>query len=184
MIKPEPSSRHPLVLFLLLLCVVSGTGILARQSPAPGSIESQMSNWTVIAWAAMLLVGATATLVGMALQPKRLRDGVLLEWVGMAALGPAALIYGGAILFQVGSGGFLSGGIIIGLGAACGWRFRTIWKTINKSKALMARAAGEGLGGDAGSGNTAHLGHWSWPWRGSQRHGQSSHRAAVTTRKR
>lgn len=182
MIKPEPSSRHPLVLFLLLLCFVSGSGILARQAPAPGSIDEQMATWTVLAWAAMLVLGALFTLIGMAMQPKRLRDGVLLEWIGMASLGPAALIYGVAIIFEVHSQGLLSAGIIIGLGLACGWRFRTIWISINQSKALMAKAAGEGL--SAGRSDTDGLGHRARPgWR-SQRRGQGGLRAAVTTRKR
>jgi hypothetical protein len=89
--------------------------------------------------------------VGLHLQgpkrPTRLRDGVLAEQVGMSLLGPAALVYGVAALFQVGLGALLPGGIVVALGVACVYRWMTLQRTVNKSKALQAQR--NGAPGDA-----------------------------------
>lgn len=151
MIKPDPSSRHPIVLFLLALCAVSGAGIFLGDAPAPGSLEATLPAWEVRIWSGGLLLGAMTTIVGLWLQspkrPTRLRDGVLSEQIGMALLGPCALIYGFAALLQVGWAALLPGGIVVSLGVACVYRWFTLQRDINKSKALVAQV--NGANGDA-----------------------------------
>lgn len=151
MIKPDPSSRHPLVVFLLGLCLFSGAGILLGEAPAPGSIEASIPRWEVTVWAAGLSLGAALTLLGLWLQspgrPTRLRDGVLFEQVGMSMLGPVALIYGFAAIGQVGPSALLPGGVVLVLGVACAYRWVTLQRTINQSKALVAQR--NGAPGDA-----------------------------------
>lgn len=147
MIKPDPSSRHPLVLFLLALCLVSGLGIFLGQAPAPGSLNASLPEWEVLIWAAALGIGAVATLLGIAMQPFKLRDGVLLEQVGMACLAPAAMLYGVAAFTQVGISSLLPSGIILGLGVSCGYRWFTLQRDVRKSKHTMDTMA-EGTSGD------------------------------------
>lgn len=151
MIKPEPSSRHPIVVFLLALCVISGAGILVGDAPAPGSLDASLPFWEVRIWAAGLAVGGALTLWGLCLQaprrPHSLRDGVLFEQAGMSLLGPAALIYGMAALVQVRLPALLPGGIVMALGVACVYRWVTLQRTVNTSKALQAQR--NGAHGDA-----------------------------------
>lgn len=151
MIKPEPSSRHPIVVFLLALCVVSGAGILLGDAPAPGSLNASLPFWEVRIWSGGLAVGGALTLWGLHLQgpkrPTKLRDGVLFEQAGMSLLGPAALIYGTAALAQVGLAALLPGGIVVALGVACVYRWVTLQRTVNQSKALQAHR--NGAPGDA-----------------------------------
>lgn len=146
MIKPDPSSRHPLVVFLLALCLVSGAGIFLGDAPAPGSLQATLPEWEVLIWSGGLAFGALSTLIGLFLQapkrPTRLRDGVIFEQIGMALLGPVAIIYGVAALGQVGIAALLPGGIILALGVACAYRWITLQRDINKSKALVAQRNG------------------------------------------
>ena len=148
MIQPEPSSRHPLIVFLLALCLISGVGMVAGNAPKPNSLEASLPAWQALAWAWALLLGALSTITGISLQPYRLRDGVLLEQVGMATLCPAAIIYAGAAFGQLGWSAFLSAGILFGLGLSCGYRWWTLQKDIQKSKRLRAMVSGVNAHGD------------------------------------
>lgn len=129
--KPEPSSRHPLIVFLLGLCVISGLGI-GLGAPAPGSIEEQLPSVGVLVWALALGGGATTVLVGLALQAnhQRLVVGVLLEQVGVVVLGFAAIIYSAAALVTVGWSGLLPAGTTLTFGIACLYRWVSLQKQL------------------------------------------------------
>lgn len=133
--RPEPSSRHPLIVFLLGLCVLSGLGILLDVTPAPGSIEAALYRWEVVAWALALGGGATLVLVGLALQPndERLVLGVLFEQVGVATLGPAAIIYSAAAVAAVGWSGFFPAAMTFTFGVACLFRWWTLQRQFRKA---------------------------------------------------
>jgi hypothetical protein len=151
-IKPDPSSRHPIIVFFLILCVIAGAGILLGDAPAPGSLNATLPGWQVKVWSAGLTLGAGAILIGLWLQapkrPHRLRDGVLFEQGGMSLLGPAAILYGFVAILQVGWSAVLPGGIVLGLGVACAYRWRTLQRCVNRSQALRA-AQRNGAHGDA-----------------------------------
>ena len=140
MIKPDPSSRHPLVIFLLVLCVLGGAGILFQDVPAPGSIEASLPDWEVTVWAAALCLGGIITLAGVVMQGReaRMRDGVLLEQYGVSLLGPAAAIYSVAAVAQVGLAAALPAGSVLALGVACVYRWFTLQRDVNRSKAVQA----------------------------------------------
>lgn len=134
--RPEPSSRHPLIVFLLLLCVVTGLGIAVDVTPAPGSLEAALLRWEVIAWAVALCGGAALILLGLALQPsdKHLVLGVLFEQVGVATLGPAAIIYSAAAVAAVGWSGLFPAAITFAFGVACLYRWFTLQRGIRKAR--------------------------------------------------
>jgi len=133
--RPEPTSRHPLVLFLLGLCIMAGIRYVTT-GDAPGTIESELRSWQVDVWGWSLLVGAILFLVGVALQPydgaPRVRDGILLEQLGSSVLGSAAILYWAVIVSAVGWGGLLSGGVILVLGLACYARWWSIQRHVKE----------------------------------------------------
>jgi hypothetical protein len=137
--KPEPSSRHPLVVFLLCLCFVAGAGI-AVGAPAPGSVNDQLSRPGVYVWAFMLAAGAGVILLGLALQAnhQRLVVGVLLEQIGVVALGFAAIIYSAAAFGVVGWSGVLPAGTTFTFGIACLYRWVSLQRQLNP-EGLVAR---------------------------------------------
>ena len=142
----QPSSRHPLVVFLLILCIVSGLTALVSDRP-PNSIETQLSVlWTRV-WVFGLVVGPALFLFGLWLQPKRgkLLKGVLFEQVGVAALGAAAIVYAAAVIATAGVEGAVPAAIVFGFGVACAYRWWTLQQGINR-----ARAAGRGEVGGLG----------------------------------
>lgn len=130
--KPEPSSRHPLIVFLLSLCLIAGAGI-AIGAPAPGSIEEQMTRVGVYSWAFMLAAGAGVILIGLALQANhsRMVAGVLFEQVGMVSLGSAAIIYSAAAYTVVGWSGLLPAGTTFTFGLACLYRWVSLQRQLN-----------------------------------------------------
>lgn len=138
--RPEPSSRHPLVVFLLILTMLSGITIVIG-GPSPGSIGAALPPWGVLLWALALSGGSALILIGLGLQPfdKHLVVGVLFEQVGVAMLGPAAIVYSAAALAAVGWTGAFPAGLTFGFGVSCLYRWFTLQRGINR-----ARTAAEG----------------------------------------
>lgn len=120
------------MVFLLCLCFVAGAGI-ALGAPAPGSIESQLPQFGVYTWGGALSLGAGVLLVGLALQAnhERLIIGVLLEQVGVVALGFAAIIYGAAAFTAVGWSGIFPAGTTFTFGVACLYRWVSLQRQLN-----------------------------------------------------
>ena len=135
--RPEPSSRHPLIVFLLILCVISGLTV-AFGAPAPGSIEETLPRWGALAWGAALGLGALSTLIGLALQPfdRHLVSGVLFEQVGVASLGSAAILYSAAVAAVAGWTGAFPAFITFGFGVACLYRYYTLQRGIRRSRKI------------------------------------------------
>jgi hypothetical protein len=147
--RPEPSSRHPLIVFLLALCFISGAGI-GIGAPAPGSIEEQLPRFGVYLWALALSLGAATILIGLALQKHNARmiAGVLFEQVGMVTLGFAAIIYSAAAFATVGWSALLPAGITFTFGVACLYRWMSLQSQVNPTgfvaTQLLLRTSSQG----------------------------------------
>ena len=126
MIRLEPTSRHPIVIYLLLLLAFSGARIMLG-APAPGSVESVLPLWGVVAWGACLALGAVSTLVGLYLQARpNALTGAMLEQIGMACLGTGGGIYALVMISFGGGAATIPAGLIAGLAASCVYRYWTI----------------------------------------------------------
>lgn len=145
MIRLEPTSRHPLVIYFLALCAVSSITI-GFGAPAPGSVEEALPQWGVYLWAAALFAGSVCVLLGIALQPstKHAFSGALFEQVGMAMLGAAGILYSIAAIALVGWSGVIPAGLVGGLAAACVYRYLDIRKQLKRyAEAQGATDAGK-----------------------------------------
>lgn len=65
----------------------------------PNSIERLLPEWIQLCWAAMLLLGCLLLLTGLATSKP------LVETLGLKIFGPAAVVYGTAILYTAGWAG-------------------------------------------------------------------------------
>jgi hypothetical protein len=126
------SGRHPFELFTLFLCVITALPTVLRLTPEPSSINQALPPWLAIAWSITLLLGSMAALFGV--YWRRRATGLVMEQLGLAVTGAAALIYAGCILV-VGSGGLVPAGIIGGFGCACLWRWKDLQRIIDEAVA-------------------------------------------------
>lgn len=142
--RPEPSSRHPLIVFLVSLCVVSGITMIAADV-APDSIEAQLPHLGVIAWALALVVGGGMVLAGLILQALagRLLMGVLLEYVGIVTMGSAAILYSGAVFVATGVTGIFPAAIVLGFGVGCLYRWWTLQNGLKRARKNIDRGQAE-----------------------------------------
>lgn len=125
---PLGGPRHPLVVYLLALAVVSGLGILLGGRTA-GSIQDSLAPLPRYTWAAILTIGSATTLAGM-FWPGDQRTGLLLKRFGYLALAIASFVYSIVVMVTIGSGATLFGGTLIGFGAACGLMVRRIDRVV------------------------------------------------------
>jgi hypothetical protein len=141
-IRLEPTSRHPIVIYMLSLLIVSSLTIVFG-APAPGSVNASLPRWGVYLWAGSLFAGATSILWGLKLQEyigKRSVSGALLEQVGMAMLAAAGTLYSVAAVVVAGWPALIPAGLVLGLALACGYRW---WKIRGQIKAYVDRKARE-----------------------------------------
>jgi hypothetical protein len=125
-LKPDPLGvpRNPLAVYLLLLCFVSGVGMVTGNTTAR-AVEDGVDPLVAFTWGMILLLGSAATLLGM-YWPGDIRAGLLMKRTGMFCVGVAAVIYGFVVGISVGTGGLLAGGTIVGFGVACFAQFNII----------------------------------------------------------
>lgn len=132
-LKPDPMGqpRNGLVIYLLVVAVMSGTGFLFG-TPTAGSIESELPPLARYVWGAMLTVGSACALIGM-FWPGDPRTGLLVKRFGFVCLVFAALIYGTVLWLNAGVSGFLVWGSVYGFAAACAeraWRVEQMIKRV------------------------------------------------------
>lgn len=133
--RPEPSSKHPIVVFTMGLCLVSGLAITGGNSE-PSSIEATLPPLGVWLWGVCLVFGASLILGGLLLQAadQRLLLGVLFEFVGMAAMGVAAILYAAAVIVVVGSDALFPVSITLGFGVSCLYRTGTLYRGLKRAE--------------------------------------------------
>ena len=124
--RPEPSSRHPIILFFLGFIALYGFSIVVG-APAPGSITERLDPVQVHLWGLSLAAGGGSYLIALALQTSRsvrlFTKGVAFEQVGAASLGSAAILYSVAVMAAVGWVGAFPAGLTLAFGAACIYRW-------------------------------------------------------------
>ena len=124
--RPEPSSRHPIILFFLAFVALYGLSIVVG-APAPGSITEKLDRLQVHVWGLALFGGGGAYLVALAMQSSArvavFTKGVAFEQVGAASLGSAAILYSVAVMAAVGWAGAFPAGTTLAFGAACIYRW-------------------------------------------------------------
>ena len=135
MYRPDPTSRHPLIVSLLLILFIIGLTILLG-APAPGSIEDQLDPLQVRLWGLGLGGGALIYLMALALQGiekvKPFTLGVAFEQVGAAMLGVAAILYAVAIMVTVRWAGAVPAALVLVLGFFCIYRWISILRGIRQ----------------------------------------------------
>ena len=126
------SGRHPFELFTLFLTVITSLPTVLGITAPPLSINAAMPAALVVGWSWVIFLGALLALAGIYWRYRP--TGLLMEQVGMATTGAAALVYAGCILL-VASGGPLPAGIVGGFGIACFWRWYQLQKVIDQAVA-------------------------------------------------
>jgi hypothetical protein len=127
------SGRNPFELFVLGFSLVFCLPLLWGAAP-PGSATALLGPVLVHVWAAFLVFGCTLALTGIwwtwwgwlrrwlhHWRP-RAATGLLIEQVGLVAVGVGDVIYAIAVFAAPGSRGRIAGAIILGFGLACFWR--------------------------------------------------------------
>lgn len=121
---PLHAGRHPFQVYLLALCVVSGTPLVLGLVE-PRTIEAALPGWLATAWGIFLLTGAAVALVGSYWQGDY-ANALTLERIGLVLVGSAAVIYGVVIFTVLDWAGFVSACITAGFGVSCLSRARDI----------------------------------------------------------
>ena len=112
------ASRHPLVGFLLGLCVLTGVmGIIF--DARPGSIQAQLDTKMQIFWSLLLAGGAALSLIGIWWRGSSIKLALELESLGMTCLAVAGIVYAGAIILLAPVTGMSSWGVILTFALAC-----------------------------------------------------------------
>jgi hypothetical protein len=112
------AARHPLVGFLLGLCVLAGVTQLAAGAQ-PGSIQEQLDPKMQIFWSLFLVVGGLLSLVGIYWPGKNLKVSLELEGLGMIALAIAGVVYAVAIIRIAPLSGMSSWSVILTFALVC-----------------------------------------------------------------
>lgn len=126
--QPTLSGRHPFEVFLLTMCAVSGVP-LAFGAPRPGSINSQLPEALAVGWGITLALGSVTALAGIWWRNRV--SGIILEQIGLVAVGWAAIIYGAAAVIFAGWSAALPASLVLGFGVACLVRWRQLQKILD-----------------------------------------------------
>ena len=145
--RPEPTSRHPLIVIFLIVIATSGLSVLLG-APAPGSVEEAVGSDGALAWGLALLLGSVLMLLGLILQPydRLVAYGVFLELSGVGMLGWAAILYAGAAWQLVGASANFPAALTLGFGVACLWRWGSLIRGIWQERQRQGKGARRGRG--------------------------------------
>lgn len=122
-------TRNPFEIYLLALSLVSTAPLALGFTRPPTSLSSELGVWARV-WGIALCIGSLVALVGiMWRRPKNpikfSVTGLVVEQVGLVAVGGATIYYATAILLLVGNRGLVTSGIVLAYGAAAAtqaWR--------------------------------------------------------------
>jgi hypothetical protein len=107
--------RHPLAVWFLAACVLSGISSLVIDSEPP-TLQRNLPAWVLFAWSWSLILGAGVALAGVVIRPAW---GILVERLGLSVLAPAVLGYATAVVVVNGQRAVFAGAIVGSLGVAC-----------------------------------------------------------------
>jgi hypothetical protein len=128
--------RHPMQVFVAVLCTASGIPLLLG-GPQPGSLSESLPSWLVHVWAAVLVTGG-ALLVSAAI----VRDKVTALFLELTASPPLALVlsaYASGALFIAGWKAVVPVGLLAGLAAAFLLRAAKVYRQIRELRAELGR---------------------------------------------
>lgn len=138
------TARHPLAIYLLGLCLVSGVGALIGTAVGhptePPAVIAAVPEWARLGWYALLIVGAGVALVGIIRPHRRLTDlvgGLLWERFGVTGLGLGAALYGVALVALDGWVSKEAGVVTLLFALACAVRARAIGDDLNRLAVLL-----------------------------------------------
>ena len=132
------ASRHPLVGFLLGLCVLTGVVQIAFGAQ-PGTIQEQLDPAMRVFWSALLAGGATLALVGIWWRGSSIKMALELESLGMTSLAVAGVVYAGAIILAVPVSGMQTWGIILFFSLCCVLRRQKIENVLRPKESKRGR---------------------------------------------
>ena len=112
------ASRHPLVSFLLGLCMATGFVQLVADA-RPGSIQEQLDPGMQVFWSALLLGGALLALVGIWWRGPNVKIALEVESLGMTSLAVAGIVYAIAIILVAPVTGAFTWGVVLTFALAC-----------------------------------------------------------------
>lgn len=118
----QPAARFPAdprAVFILAFSVFTGIITLALDAQ-PGTLEAVMPHWGVVVWGAILIGGSATALIGMWLQTI---NGIIIEQIGSVAVCVATAFYAIMLIWLAGERAYMSAGIILAWGIACGLRW-------------------------------------------------------------
>ena len=121
---PLDSGRNPFELFVLGFSILVGAPLLWG-APPPGSTTELLGPTLAHVWAWILVVGCATALLGVFWPgafrcPRATGTGLLIEQVGLVAVGVGDLLYAIAVVVILGP--LVPAGIVGGFGLACWWR--------------------------------------------------------------
>jgi hypothetical protein len=115
-----PLANHPLAVYMLGLCALSGTVGLLSATPASG-----MPAWVSWLWDGLLVVGGGVGLAGAAWRDAV--TGLLIERSAMLPLGTGAYLYAIPVGYST---GLLAAVAVVAFGVAAHWRAVQITRQI------------------------------------------------------
>lgn len=134
-----PPSRHPFQMWMFLASVFSGAQALIRNDAAPATLEGLIPTWTVLVWAALLVVaGAVGVPAGFW---KDRITGLLMERIALAALCAAVVVYGLVLIDVAGKPGTVSACFQMSVGIAAVWRIRHVNRELKILKTWLQHRA-------------------------------------------
>lgn len=119
----------PFEVLVFVVFVVDGIYQLFHGVKAsPSTVTAVLPYWLLVVWQATLVLGGSIGLVG------RLRAAWQIERAGLAMVGPAAFVYGLAIIYETGLRGLVAASIDIMIGCAFLIRY---WVLGNAAKKII-----------------------------------------------
>lgn len=140
-IRPLDSARHPFEVFVLFLGLVTGLPLLWG-APVPGSTTELLGPALAHVWAWILVLGCLCALTGawwtwwawLGRWWARIRPtpvaGLLIEQVGLVAVGVGTGIYAIGVIVAAGDEHVIPAGIVGAFGLACWWRVAQIQRWV------------------------------------------------------
>lgn len=136
---PFHAGRHPFQTYLLALCSIAGVPLIFGRTNS-GSVEELLPGAVAIGWGFVLCVGALVALVGSywpirgdKLDPRSYATALTIERVGLAFVGPGALVYAAIIVLVAGWSGVFVAAITAGFGWAAVRRQRDVARVFGKA---------------------------------------------------